>query len=101
MARSTALLALVFAAVLTGCPKGGGDAPADAGLASAIDAAADGAAGEVVEDDDVRAVYPADAGPPDPLVRKLCAALHDVPEERRVACCAASPSVVLTSECSR
>jgi hypothetical protein len=99
MARSTVALALVFAAFLGGCPKGGGDATT--GAAAAADGGRDGAAGEVVEDDEVRAVYPADAGPPDPLVRKLCGALHDLPEERRAACCAASPAVVLTSECAR
>jgi hypothetical protein len=101
MARSNAVLALVFAAVLAGCPKGGGDAAPDAAPGANADAGLDGAAGEIVEDDEVRAVYPADAGPPDPLVRKLCGALHDLPEARRAACCSANASVVLTSECAR
>jgi len=101
MNRSTVVIALVFSAFLGGCPKGGDGAATDAAVAAVGDAGVDGAAGEVVEDDEVRAVYPADAGPADPLVRKLCGALHDVPEERRAACCATSPALVLTSECSR
>src|SRR5512140_229267 len=99
MARSHLALAFAFAAILAGCPKGGGEGASDAGAAKG--AGADASAGEVVEDDEIRAVYPADAGPPDPLVRRLCGALHDLPEQRRVACCATTPAVVLTGECAR
>ncbi len=101
MVRSYPALAFALVAVLTGCPKGGGDAASDAAAISVADAGTDVTAGEAVEDDEIRAVYPADAGPPDPLVRKLCGALHELPEQRRSACCAASPSVVLTGECTR
>ncbi len=102
MLRSSVALACVFAAVLTGCPKGGGDAASDSGaIAARADSSGDANAGEVVEDDDIRAVYPDDAGPPDPVVRRFCAALHDLPEQRRDACCATTPALVLTGECTR
>jgi hypothetical protein len=52
-------------------------------------------------DDEVHSVYPADAGPPDPLAARLCTALHDVPEQRRATCCVTRPGVVFTSECVR
>ena len=51
--------------------------------------------------DAVRSVYPLDAGPVDPVVHKLCGALHDLPEQRRASCCAESAGIVVTGECER
>jgi len=53
------------------------------------------------DDDELRPVYPAEAGPADPLAERLCRALHDIPEERRAACCATTPGLVVTHECIR
>ena len=100
MGRSFAALPLVLLAALAGCPKGGGGAAPDAAIA-AVDAGADASAGEAAPDDEIRAVYPTDAGPPDPLVRKLCGTLHDFPEQQRATCCNTTPGLVLTSECTR
>jgi hypothetical protein len=52
-------------------------------------------------EDAVQSVYPLEAGPPDPLVVKLCQVLHDLPEQRRATCCDQKPAVVFTSECVR
>jgi hypothetical protein len=35
------------------------------------------------------------------LARRFCVALHDIPEERRAACCTEKPGLVVTSECER
>ncbi len=61
-----------------------------------------GAASSAPEPDDtVSSVYPLDAGPADPVVQKLCTALHDVPEQHRAACCDQKPGLVFTGECVR
>jgi hypothetical protein len=52
-------------------------------------------------DDEVQSVYPLDSGAPDPLAQRLCAALHDLPEQRRAECCSKKPGVVFTGECVR
>jgi hypothetical protein len=57
--------------------------------------------GRVPTTDEVKPVYPLDAGPPDPLTHKLCSALHDLSEERRASCCTERPGMVVTSECER
>jgi hypothetical protein len=49
----------------------------------------------------LRGVYGSLAGPPDPLAAELCAALHDLPAQRRAACCAAPGGIVITGECTR
>jgi hypothetical protein len=59
------------------------------------------ASGPGAKDDSVKSVYPLDAGPPDPLVTRLCGALHELPEKRRAACCDKRPGIVFTSECER
>jgi hypothetical protein len=53
------------------------------------------------EDSRQSSVYPLDAGTPDPLAQRLCSALHDLPEQRRTACCDIQPGIVFTSECVR
>lgn len=51
-------------------------------------------------DTSVRPVYAATTTV-DPLVTRLCEALHGLPRKRRAACCSEQPGVVLTSECER
>lgn len=53
------------------------------------------------ESDGIEPVYPKTSGPPDPLAEKLCAALYDVPANRRAECCHHSSGFSLTSECVR
>ncbi len=61
-----------------------------------------GAGGSVGEaDHEVRPVYPADVGSPDPLAKQLCEALHSLPEARKAQCCGAPSSAGLASECVR
>jgi hypothetical protein len=36
-----------------------------------------------------------------PLAQKLCAALTEMPERRRSACCGGTPGIVVTAECTR
>ena len=87
--------------VATHCSKDPDRAgPEPAPSASVTPAAKDAQTAEPSEDS-VTSVYPLDAGAPDPLVHKLCAALHDLPEQRRAACCQSTPSIVFTSECNR
>ena len=53
-----------------------------------------------VADDAVHSVYPLDV-PPHPLALRLCEALHELPEQRRTACCKSAPAATVTSECLR
>src|SRR5690348_13024508 len=109
MTRMALFVAGSVCVVLAGCPStgsGGKVAPVDAAppMASVATAApppsASGLAAQIVEpEDDVRPVYPSDAGPPNPLAQRFCAALHDVPEQRRATCCKEKPGLVVTSEC--
>ncbi len=93
------ICALALAAMsVAGCPNK--SAPPSSGV-GAPSASSFDTSEAVSADEEVRPVYPADAGPPDPLVLRLCAALHDVPENRRAACCEQKPGVALTSECAR
>jgi hypothetical protein len=55
---------------------------------------------EALRDPSVKPVYPQDT-PPAPIAEKLCAALHEIPVNRRAACCEEKPGIVLTSECVR
>lgn len=51
---------------------------------------------------DVGPLYPIEPdAPADPLAQKLCAALHELPERRRAACCKASPGAVVVAACTR
>jgi hypothetical protein len=51
--------------------------------------------------DEVKPVYAAFEGAALPLARELCSALHDLPEARRAACCAAQKGTAMTGECTR
>ena len=97
MGRSFAAFVAVLSLSLVACPKRE-QAQGGAGDTGAPDASV----GEAVEpDEEVRPVYPADAGPPDPTTTRLCQVLHDLPEQKRAACCETKPAVVFTSECER
>lgn len=50
-------------------------------------------------DDEVKPVYSAFAGAPLPLAQKLCGALHDLPVQRRAACCKSNPGLSFGGEC--
>ncbi len=53
-------------------------------------------------EDDVAPVYPIEADAPAiPAAEQLCAALSELPEKKRAACCRAAPGVVVTAECTR
>lgn len=101
---------LGFAALLAlaGCSKPSVEtreagAPADASTsasatAAAVDAGGDGGSGG----EDVEPVYPIEANAaPEPLAEKLCNALTTMPEKKRAECCKATPSIVITAECTR
>jgi hypothetical protein len=93
---------LWMAVVALHCSKEKSATPTDANPSPSAAPSGNAATGAPeAKDDSVRSVYPLDAGPPDPLVVRLCEALHDLPEKRRAACCDKSPSIVFTSECTR
>jgi hypothetical protein len=100
IARALAVLGLL---VVIHCSKERQSPEAPDSSPSAADRGAESAEGtsRLPSKDEVRPVYPVDAGPPDPLVVRLCTALHDLPEQRRAACCAQGVGVVVTGECER
>ena len=104
---ATALLVLagplgLFAGGCT-CAKTDGAptaSPSASTTASAISSSA--AAPRSRPDDEVRPVYPVDAGPPDPLATRFCEAIQALPEARKAECCAgARTGVAPTSACVR
>lgn len=99
MALARTLAVLGLSCLLLACPNkttGGGDAAPD-GAAHAADAGVEAGGG-----DDVESVYPVEPNAPAvPLAQKLCAALTEMPEKKRAACCGATPGVVVTPECTR
>jgi hypothetical protein len=86
-------LAAVFSLVLwSGCKCGQeGGAPATKPAPQA----------EQREEDDVRPVYPMQAGAPSPLAQRLCEAIQEIPAKRRASCCESTPGLLLTGECVR
>ncbi|HLK40874.1 MAG TPA: hypothetical protein VKU41_29175 [Polyangiaceae bacterium] len=89
---------LVLGAALGACSREGrpvhrGEDAAPAAVASS--------AGPVFESDDVRSVYPLDAGTPDPRVLRLCSALQEEPAVRAAECRHTTPGVRVTGECVR
>ena len=69
------------------CSKTDGD-PVAGTIASAPVIVASGATVPTSRpDEDVRPVYPIDAGPPDPLAMRFCEAVQALPERRRAECC--------------
>lgn len=94
ISRRGLFLAVVLAlAWVSGC-KCGREAP-EAGSASPTEAQ------EARAEDEVRSVYPTQAGASAPLAQRLCAALHEVPAQRRAACCGGSPMLLVAGECVR
>lgn len=78
-------------AALAGCPKSEAPRP---------DAAAPEAA-PTAEASGVAPVYPSTVTTVPPAVGALCAALHQLPAERKAACCESRPGVMTTDECVR
>ncbi len=76
------------------------DAAADAAAPSAV-AEASQAKSDAADEQDVKPVYPVEGVIPDPVAKRLCEALHDVPEARRAECCDRPKAAVLTGECVR
>jgi hypothetical protein len=88
------------AALLVACPKSEPSAP-EAGASAEAGARADTgpATQDRSDDDDVHPVYPIEGVAPHPTAVKLCAALHDLPERRRSACCSEPGGAVFTDKC--
>jgi hypothetical protein len=42
--------------------------------------------------DEIRPLYPLDAGPPDPLAQRFCDAIYTVPAQRTAECCDGAPA---------
>jgi hypothetical protein len=71
----------------SGCSRKSANATLDAAPAPvAASASAAGGASSEPGSDELKPVYPVDAGPPDPLAARLCDALHAVPAKRLAAC---------------
>jgi hypothetical protein len=105
--RIAPAFSIVALLVVTHCSKERQDKEAPASSASGPHASepeaapAAGSGKSAAGKEEVRSVYPIDAGPPDPLAHKLCSALQDLPEQRRATCCDQGIGVVVTSECER
>jgi hypothetical protein len=109
MRKVAAATLAVGAASLLGCPKSQPPVPADASTvvddASASEAGArdggDGVDAGAATDDEVKPVYPLDAGAAETLAVRFCEAMSARQEARRAECCKTQPGIVLTSECVR
>lgn len=105
-AASSIAVTLAAFAVSVACrrPAPSNDpAPIASGAASAsasISASAsEGPSGQA--DDEVKPVYPMDAGVIPASIGKLCNAFFAVPEARRAACCGVAPTFTFEKECER
>jgi hypothetical protein len=98
-------LALVFTAIGAGggCTCSSADpGPAGAASASASASSAPAPPPATHRDSDDRPVYPADAGPPDPLAARFCDAVQALPDRRKAACCPSSATgYAPTDQCVR
>ncbi len=72
----------------------------DAGKEPSASAVPSGAA-PWVEDTEIQAVYPVDAGPPNPLAAKYCDAVFGLPTRRHAECCKEEPGFSAAGECVR
>jgi hypothetical protein len=87
-----------FLAAAASCARNTKQAPD----ASSVDPAGPGAEAPQVERDEIRPVYPVDAGPPDPRATRFCEAVQLLPVTRRANCCAETdPLRMPTDECVR
>lgn len=97
--------ALALIPLIPACTCGApAPAPGAAGSASATLSASAPAASSAEgrpQELDVRPVYPALQGPPHPLASRLCGVLHDIPKQRRAACCSQPPEQGIEAECLR
>ncbi len=85
-------------ALAPGCRRG--EAPSEAnGPAASDSAAAIASAAASAGGDEIRPVYPELKGDPEPAARKLCAALHELPAQRKAACCAGASASNLGALC--
>jgi hypothetical protein len=91
-----ALVTVLALTLVSGCKCGQGRAVADAGSTVSPEAQAEARA-----EDEVRSVYPTQAGAAAPLAQRLCAALHEVPAQRRAECCGGAPLLLVAGECVR
>lgn len=98
-----ALAALL--AVVCSCSRKHTEVPAPpaAGRQSAAAPQPDLAAPEspLPGDEEIKPVYSDFAGAALPLAQKLCAALYELPEARKTACCSAKPGSTISGECAR
>ncbi|HEU4409513.1 MAG TPA: hypothetical protein VFS43_29930 [Polyangiaceae bacterium] len=108
--RSTSIFAVLASvvapfALTPGCRRDEAPpapAPAASASADALDAATAAAAAAASAGkgaDEVKPVYPVLQGEPEPAARKLCAALHELPNRRRAECCAGGASSSLAAVC--
>lgn len=104
---AAALLALAgpLGVVAGGCTcskTDGGPTASPSASTTALAVSSAAAAPTSRSDDEVRPVYPIDAGPPDPLATRFCDAIQALPETRKAECCAgARTGVAPTSACVR
>jgi hypothetical protein len=97
----TLAAALVLLAA-SGCSKKSEGAAPDA--APAASSSAPGPASNEPGSDELKPVYPVDAGPPDPLAMRLCDALHTLPAKRLAACTskpAGPAAAIIDGQCVR
>ena len=84
------------------CSKSDGGPVAAPSASSSTVVASTASAPTSKPDDEVRPVYPIDAGPPDPLATRFCEAVQALPEQRRAECCASvRTGVVPVAACVR
>lgn len=94
------LFFLLVSAAGCGTCKGSDDAASTDGVASSAQPlVASAAPSTSADEDDVRPVY--EDGPVDPLAKRLCEILQDVPERRKAECCGGKPMTVVTEQCTR
>jgi hypothetical protein len=92
--RGLSLATVLWLSLWSGCKCGqGGGAPDASPAVSAEQLSA--------SEDEVRPVYPVQAGAPAPLAQRLCEALQEIPARRRASCCEGSPGSLLAGECVR
>jgi hypothetical protein len=91
-----ALIGLAAALSIGACSKPDGPAASASSAPSATAAASSAPLVATTTprapDTEARPVYPAEPGPPDPQALRFCAAIQALPQERKAACCADSPT---------
>jgi hypothetical protein len=97
-----AAAALVLVGRYTASPPAPAPAPS-ASASPALSASAPPEPAELPGSDDLRPVYPVDAGPPDPAAQRFCDAVYALPGRRRAECCGGKPGLEegLAGQCVR